>query len=423
MLTLVLGGAASGKSAYAESLVLKTGLPRYYLATMQVWDAECAARVEKHRKMRAQKQFETLECPLHLDHLALPGRGTVLLEDLGNLVANELYSPGGAGKHTAEAVLAGLERLAAGCDDLIVVSNEVFSGGADYAGDTDQYLLALAQVNNAFAARRQRLPGGLRPAGVLQRGRKAVTVLQTIAVAFAMFSALPVPQFEWNEKNMRYAMCAFPLIGLVCGGLWCLCGVLPLPGLARAAAFCLVPVAVTGGIHLDGYADTSDALSSYGDREKKLEILKDSHCGAFAVIRLCCYFVAYFGLCGSVRFTPRAGLCWTLALVLERALSGFAVAAFPLAKDTGLAHTFATAADKQTVRRFLCGLSALLILALTALGGGGLAAAALLALWRCDFVAKKQFGGITGDLAGWFLQRAELWMLAALAVSQWGGVL
>ena len=250
-----------------------------------------------------------------------------------------------------------------------------------------------------------------------------MTVLQTIAVAFAMFSALPVPQFEWNEKNMRYAMCAFPLIGLVCGGLWCLCGVLPLPGLARAAAFCLVPVAVTGGIHLDGYADTSDALSSYGAREKKLEILKDSHCGAFAVIRLCCYFVAYFGLCGSVRFTPRAGLCWTLALVLERALSGFAVAAFPLAKDTGLAHTFATAADKQTVRRFLCGLSVLLVLALTALGGGGLAAAALLALWRYDSVAKKQFGGITGDLAGLFLQRAELWMLAALAVSQWGGVL
>ena len=126
MLTLVIGGAASGKSAYAESLVLKTGLPRYYLATMQVWDAECAARVEKHRKMRAEKQFETLECPLHLDHLALPGRGTVLLEDLGN---------------------------AAGCSDLIVVSNEVFSGGADYVGDTGQYLRALAQVNNAFAAR------------------------------------------------------------------------------------------------------------------------------------------------------------------------------------------------------------------------------------------------------------------------------
>ena len=111
--------------------------------------------------------------------------------------------------------------------------------------------------------------------------------LQTIAVAFAMFSALPVPQFAWNQKNMRYAMCAFPLIGAVIGGLWCLCGALPLPMPAKAAGFCLIPVWVTGGIHLDGYADTCDALSSYGDREKKLEILKDPHCGAFAVIRLC----------------------------------------------------------------------------------------------------------------------------------------
>ena len=55
------------------------------------------------------------------------------------------------------------------------------------------------------------------------------------AVAFAMFSALPVPQFAWNQKNMRYAICAFPLIGVVIGGLWCLCGALPLPMPAKAA--------------------------------------------------------------------------------------------------------------------------------------------------------------------------------------------
>ena len=153
MLTLVLGGAASGKSEYAESLVLKTALPRYYLATMQVWDAECAARVEKHRKMRAAKQFETVECPLHLDNVRLPVRGTALLEDLGNLAANELYDPTGAGENAAAAILRGLDLLAAQCEHLIVVSNEVFSGGADYEGDTDRYLRALAQENNAFAAR------------------------------------------------------------------------------------------------------------------------------------------------------------------------------------------------------------------------------------------------------------------------------
>ena len=250
-----------------------------------------------------------------------------------------------------------------------------------------------------------------------------MTALQTIAVAFAMFSALPMPQFDWNEKNMRYALCAFPLVGVVCGALWCVCGVLPLPAAARAAGFCLVPVWVTGGIHLDGYADTCDALSSYGDTAKKLEILKDPHCGAFAVIRLCSYFAAYFALCGCVVFTPRVGVLWTLALVGERALSGLAVAAFPLAKNTGLAHTFATAADRVRVRQVLVALCAMLAVGLTALGGWALVLAAGCTFARYYVVAKKQFGGVTGDLAGWFLQKCEIWMLAALAACQWLGVL
>lgn len=248
-------------------------------------------------------------------------------------------------------------------------------------------------------------------------------VLQTIAVAFAMFSAVPMPQFEWNERNMRYALCAFPLVGLVCGAVWCVCGALPWPDMARAAGWCLAPVVVTGGIHLDGYADVSDALSSCADREKKLEILKDPHCGAFAVIRLCCYFVAYFALCACVRFSARVGALWTLAFVFERCLSGFAVAAFPLAKNTGLAHTFASAADKKTVRLVLSVFAACAAAGMLLLGGWALVLSALAALWRYYAVAKKQFGGITGDLAGWFLQRAELFMLAALAVCQWGGLL
>ena len=250
-----------------------------------------------------------------------------------------------------------------------------------------------------------------------------MTALQTIAVAFAMFSALPMPQFDWNAKNMRYALCAFPLVGAVCGVLWCLCGMLQLPALARAAGFCLVPVWVTGGIHLDGYADTCDALSSYGDTAKKLEILKDPHCGAFAVIRLCSYFAAYFALCSCVQFTPRVGALWALALVGERALSGLAVAAFPLAKNTGLAHTFATAADRVNVRRALAVLCAAVAAALLALGGWALVLAAVGVFVRYYFVAQKQFGGTTGDLAGWFLQKCEIWMLAALAACQWLGVL
>ena len=128
-------------------------------------------------------------------------------------------------------------------------------------------------------------------------------VWQTIAVAFAMFSAVPVPQPVWNEKNMRYALCAFPLVGAVCALAWWGWAVasahFSFPDLLRAAGLCLIPVFVTGGIHLDGYADTCDALASCASPEKKQEILKDPRCGAFALIRLCTYFVAYLGLCAA----------------------------------------------------------------------------------------------------------------------------
>lgn len=152
MITLVMGGASSGKSAYAELLATKATQPLYYLATMQVYDAESAARVVRHRAMRADKSFETIERPLDLLRLTVQQRGTLLLEDLGNLVANELYAPDGAGEHTVKAVTDGVRHLAMQSENLIIVGNEVFSGGADYAGDTDRYLLVLAQVSNAIAA-------------------------------------------------------------------------------------------------------------------------------------------------------------------------------------------------------------------------------------------------------------------------------
>ena len=96
-----------------------------------------------------------------------------------------------------------------------------------------------------------------------------------------------------------------------------------------------------------------------------------------------------FALCGCVAFTPRVGVLWTLALVGERALSGLAVAAFPLAKNTGLAHTFATAADRVRVRQVLAALCAMLAVGLTALGGWALVLAAGCVFARYYAVAKK----------------------------------
>lgn len=252
-----------------------------------------------------------------------------------------------------------------------------------------------------------------------------MNVLQTIAVAFSMFSAIPVPQPVWTEKNMCCALCAFPLVGAVCGLFWWgWAAFMESAGgsvLLLAGGLCVIPVLVTGGIHLDGYADTSDALASCGSPEKKQEILKDPRCGAFAVIRLCTWFVAYFALCASVEWGERTFVCMGIAFVLERCLSGFAIATFPLAKNTGLAHTFAAAANKKRVRNVLAASSALLAAVLVFAGGLAgvfMVLSAGFILWRCYRVSKKQFGGISGDLAGWFLQRAELGMLGALAFSQ-----
>ena len=103
-----------------------------------------------------KSQFTTVECPLHLDRVALPGAALCCWRT-GNLAANELYDPDGAGAETAAAILQGIDKMLLQCDNLIVVSNEVFSGGADYAGDTDRYLRALAAVNNAAAARADRV--------------------------------------------------------------------------------------------------------------------------------------------------------------------------------------------------------------------------------------------------------------------------
>ena len=156
MFTLVIGGAASGKSEYAERLVTAfRHKPHYYIATMQPFDQECQARIEKHRRMRAGKGFETVECYTGLSALSLPQRGSVLLDCLGNLAANELYSPTGAGEVCAalDAIVSGVETLLSQCENLVIVSNEVFTGGSSYLGETKAYLRLLAGANRVLAVR------------------------------------------------------------------------------------------------------------------------------------------------------------------------------------------------------------------------------------------------------------------------------
>lgn len=244
-----------------------------------------------------------------------------------------------------------------------------------------------------------------------------------------MYSAIPVPQFDWERKDMRYAMLAFPLVGaviaLIMSGTAYVLDLMQVPELLKGAFFTLIPVWVTGGIHLDGYADTCDACASHREPEKKQEILKDPHIGSFAVIRLCGLFLLEGALWASL---PHPGALFLGVLfVLSRIQSAFAVVSFPLAKNTGLAYVFAEASDRKNAGIILA--AGDIVISAAACFFGGLEGAAMILASHGVFayyyyMSRKQFGGLSGDLAGWFLVQAEKWMLiAAAAVFYLKGVL
>ena len=152
-------------------------------------------------------------------------------------------------------------------------------------------------------------------------------------IAFAMFSKIPMPQAEWTEENMRYMLCFFPFVGAAAGlltlGVSWLGEYFGFGTGFMAMALILVPVLVTGGIHVDGLLDTSDALSSWRDREKRLEILKDSHAGAFAVITACVYFLVLYGGFSQITGDWTAMKLIALGYVVSRCFSGLGVITLP----------------------------------------------------------------------------------------------
>lgn len=184
MLSLVVGAAASGKSAFAEKLTLSLPGQRIYVATMPPWDDECRERIARHRARRAGLGFCTMERYRDLGGLEVPSGSNVLLDCLGNLLANELYGSSTGDEPVAnhvadkvqgdrpqailppapppaplpedaavDAVVSGVLALAARCAHLSVVSNEVGSAGTAYEGDTLTYLRALGLANRLIAAR------------------------------------------------------------------------------------------------------------------------------------------------------------------------------------------------------------------------------------------------------------------------------
>ena len=168
MLALIIGGSGSGKSEYAENLAVRLDEgKKLYIATMYPWDEESKKRIQKHRTMRAQKKFETLECFYDLstgisqycDSVPEQRLHTVFLDCMSNLVSNEMYCECGYANQKkrspslVEHVLAGIDLLCQQFEHVILVSNDVFTDGVDYDEEMQIYLKNLAGINAGIAKR------------------------------------------------------------------------------------------------------------------------------------------------------------------------------------------------------------------------------------------------------------------------------
>lgn len=247
----------------------------------------------------------------------------------------------------------------------------------------------------------------------------------SFCMAFRMYTRFPVPSVEWKEENMDLMFCFFPGIGLAVGavvwvvwraGMW-----LGPEGFLLPAVLTVLPLLLTGKIHMDGYMDTLDALGSWGEQKRKLEILKDSHTGAFAVIGCGIWLLVCFGGWTEIS-SEKQVICIWMGYILSRALSGFSVVTFPKAgQKSSTVAVFSQAANKRIVKVtiacwfFVCAAAGIWLC-------GWMAAAAVIVLlavfgyyWN---MSRAQFGGITGDLAGYFLQVGELAVLLAAALGK-----
>lgn len=250
-------------------------------------------------------------------------------------------------------------------------------------------------------------------------------------VAFSMFSKIPMPRADWTEENMKYMFCFLPFVGTIIG----------LASLAvfeaglywefdksfLAVLLVLVPVLVTGGIHVDGLLDTADAMSCWRERERRLEILKDSNAGAFAVITACVYFLCWYGAYCQIGENKEATIILAVSFMVSRCFAGLGVIILPKAKADGTVAEFSRKSKHTAVRNTLLVMILLLLavmLFVHPIYGSVAFAAAVLIFVYYRYMALKYFGGTTGDLSGCYICLCEAGIALVLAlVSNFIGVI
>ena len=249
-------------------------------------------------------------------------------------------------------------------------------------------------------------------------------------MAWGNFCAIPCPCRRWDEDARTWMLVMFPLIGGMMGILWYgLCRLMALctvPAPVFAALMTAYPFAASGFIHLDGFMDCNDAILSRRSLPERQRILKDSHVGAFAVITTILLFLLFFSAMWTIIQNGEKWDIWCLIFlpILARASSAKAVLTCPPLSSSQYKAVF----NKRENRIYRGSLLFIWILAAGIMTGGAFflyekqwssmltAVCGLAASWLSGSYARKQLGGMSGDVAGYMLVWTELTTVLFLAV-------
>ena len=232
-------------------------------------------------------------------------------------------------------------------------------------------------------------------------------------MAWGMFLAIPCPKKIWSETARRKMLACLPLVGVVVGAVWALCAWLTwyLPHPLGAALCAAAPWLVTGFLHLDGFMDVCDAVLSRRDLPRRQEILKDSHCGAFAVISMVLLALSQWSFAMAREELPLLPL-----LVIPAASRACAALAVLTLRPMTTSQYAAMTGRKTPYVVFAALVMAAAIIVPLALWGSFAPLAAAVGYWLAVWYADRQLGGMSGDVSGFALTLGELWGLAVLTL-------
>lgn len=251
-------------------------------------------------------------------------------------------------------------------------------------------------------------------------------LLKGFLINLQFFTAIPVHlELPMDKPHLKRAVQAFPLLGLLQGGIYAglfylLLEYTPFSNLAAAFLLWLMSILLSGGIHLDGWMDASDGYFSYKDQEKRLEVMNDPRTGAFGVISVIVLLSSRFFFIYEITENVHAASYLMIAAIplFSKSVMGLLLLTVKSAKKEGLGALFQSAASPKDLWTYAVYIIGFLAFVIWFDGGFNyvsiLLVTALLILLFCRGKAIKWFGGITGDILGAAVEGTELFLWMTL---------